>query len=38
MTYQRYLSQVFNAGWDLLQDKRCLLKNKNYTCDSDPEA
>ena len=27
-----------NAGWDLLQGKLCQLKNKNQTCDSDPET
>ena len=26
-----------NAGWDLLQDERCRLENKNWTCDLDPK-
>ena len=31
------LSKVF-ADWDLLQGKRCQLKDENQTCDLDPEA
>ena len=30
--------RFLSAGWNLLQDERSLLKNKNQTCDLDPEA